>query len=267
MDNGDHKIVINELLSYCSYHLDNSSAESIKKVVLNFYHPDEIIAASNVLSKECADVAGTAVRHCNTPARGAHVAHADDVIKTLVKIDRDAGDQPIFVAAKLDRLPRYSPEEIDLISVVERLNDLERKFAHLDHTVAKQTDTMAMILDAQCRRGYADAARQRVSEQVHNARSVVNENPRQPPGPQVAGPVQELNFEKHSAEQALQDTESSDADDTGAGDAVIDVSNSGSAGEAADGFVLPREQIKRQNRRNNANNLIKLCLVKVVLVD
>ena len=81
----------------------------------------------------------TAVRHHNTPARGAHVAHADDIIKTLVKIDRDAGDQPIFVAVKLDRLLGYSPEEIDLISVVERLNDLERKFVCLDHTVAKQT--------------------------------------------------------------------------------------------------------------------------------
>ena len=179
-----------------------------------------------------------------------------------MKINRDAGDQPIFVAAKLDSLPRYSPEEIDLKSVVERINDLERKFARLDHTVAKLTDTMAMILDAQCRRGYADAPRQLVSEQFHNARSVVNENPRQPPGPQVAGPVQELNFEQHRAEQALQDTESSDADDTGAGDPVIDVNNSGSEGEAPDGFVLPREQIKRQNRRNNANNQNKIVFGK-----
>ena len=54
-----------------------------------------------------------------------------------------------------------------------------------------------------------------------------------------------------------QDTESSDADDTGADDAVI-ASDSGSAGQAADGFLLPREQIKHQNRRNNANNLNKI---------
>ena len=64
-DNGDRKIVINELLSYCSYHLDSSSTDSIEEVVLNFYHPDEIIAARNVLSTECAGVAGTAVRHRN----------------------------------------------------------------------------------------------------------------------------------------------------------------------------------------------------------
>ena len=134
-DGETSKIVINELLAYCTYHMNNSSAETLKKVVLKFYHPDEIITASNVLSQECPTVAGSVVRHRNTPAREAHVAHAHDIIKALAKIDCSDEVFPLFVAAKIDRIPRYSPEEIDLTSVVERLNDLERKFGVLDGTV------------------------------------------------------------------------------------------------------------------------------------
>ena len=63
---------------------------------------------------------------------------------------------------------------------------------------------MATMLDAQCRTWYADAARQRVCEQIHNVRSAVNKNPRQHPGSQVAGPVQELNFDQHRTAQVPQ---------------------------------------------------------------
>ena len=77
-----------------------------------------------------------------------------------------------------------------------------------------------------------------------------------------AGPVQELNFDQHRTVQVPQDAGSSDADNnTGAGDAVI-TSDSGSANEAADGFVLPRKQMKRQNRCNNANIRNKIVLGK-----
>ena len=42
-EDGGEVIVIDELLTYCSYHSENSSAKAIQEaVVVNFFHPIEI---------------------------------------------------------------------------------------------------------------------------------------------------------------------------------------------------------------------------------
>ena len=255
-DGETSKIVINELLAYFTYHMNNSSAETLKKVVLKFYHPDEIITASNVLSQECPTVAGSVVRHRNTPAREAHVAHAHDIIKALAKIDCSDEVFPLFVATKIDRIPRYSPEEIDLTSVVERLNDLERKFGVLDGTVAKHTDTMAAILDVQCATGYAATAKQGAvksawgpppQDQRRGSLSVSALLPQ--PGPQQQVTVAAQGTVSVPGNQGADEQPTSD----GAGGAVDNDS---------EGFVLPRDQIRRHHRRENNMNKKKVVYGK-----
>ena len=51
---GDTEVVIvNELLAYCAFHVDRSTTDAIKDVLVRFYTPDEIHSAKNELYDEC----------------------------------------------------------------------------------------------------------------------------------------------------------------------------------------------------------------------
>ena len=117
---GDTEVVIvNELLAYCAFHADRSTTDAIKDVLVRFYTPEEINSATNELYDECRDVLGVAPVHRDTAARGAHVIAAKEIVEGMRKVDAsEVKVRPQFAAIKLDRLPQYGPEELDLTSFV-----------------------------------------------------------------------------------------------------------------------------------------------------
>ena len=98
--------------------------------------------------------------------RSAHECELNDILDAIVKIDADLEntDEPVhFVAYDLGRLPRVAPEELDLSSVVMRLNYMESKFKSLDAKVAKNADNVDLLMDVSLQStGYAAAARKHV---------------------------------------------------------------------------------------------------------
>ena len=150
---GDTEVVIvNELLAYCAFHADRSTTDAIRDVLVRFYTPDEINSAKNELYDECFDVLGVAPVHRDTAARGAHVIAAKEIVDGIRKVDAaEVEVRPQFAAIKLDRLPQYGPEELDLTSLVVRLREVERHCNRLDGQMAECNKTVTTLTDDHAR--------------------------------------------------------------------------------------------------------------------
>ena len=123
-------LVVNELLTYCVYHQQNSTRDAIKKVVTDFYTPEEIGEAKDLLWDTYGiDVLGSTKSRQSSVNRASHVVEAKDILDGISKIDLGGDSHPAvqFVAQNLARLPPVAPEELDLASMVLRLKQLECK--------------------------------------------------------------------------------------------------------------------------------------------
>ena len=126
---------------------DRSTTDAIRNVLVRFYTPDEINSAKNELYDECFDVLGVAPVHRDTAARGVHVIAAKEIVDGIRKVDAaEVKVRPQFAAIKLDRLPQYGPEELDLTSLAVRLREVERHCNRLDSQIAECKNTVTTFM-------------------------------------------------------------------------------------------------------------------------
>ena len=175
------EFVIDELLTYCAYHRHNSSSKAILETVVGFYLPTEIATSKKLLWDYCGSHLEAYVQHKRSLNREAHVANADDIVKALVKLDKEGYPIPSFAAAKLDRVPRFGPEELDLTSLVMRVKELERQMQNVDSKIAKQNETVETLLDVQVQTsGYAAVAKRAVNPGGARGHTVAREHAKSP---------------------------------------------------------------------------------------
>ena len=62
-------------------------------------------------------------------------------------MDSDEFEPPLFVARDLSRIRNYGPGELDLLSIADRLNEMERKFLSLQSPTSKQSDSIETLFD------------------------------------------------------------------------------------------------------------------------
>ena len=62
----------------------------------------------------------------NTEKRSSSKANISDIFEALIKLDSKEMI-PTFVALNVDNLPDRQPEELNLISIINRLNVIENK--------------------------------------------------------------------------------------------------------------------------------------------
>ena len=81
------RIVINELLTYCMYHAKGSTRDAVKRVVRDFYTPEEITTAKDTLWREYgSDVLGSTPSRHDLPNRSAHDIETDDILSALTSL-------------------------------------------------------------------------------------------------------------------------------------------------------------------------------------
>jgi hypothetical protein len=89
------------------------------------------------------------VERRSSSARSAHHAEAEDIVGLSNHIDNIGSLHKVkFVAAELDRLPCYGPEELNICTVVDKqvrmeavVDDLVNKVNILSNNNAMSTDT------------------------------------------------------------------------------------------------------------------------------
>ena len=141
---GDTEVVIvNELLAYSAFHADRSTTDAIRDVLVRFY----IHQMKSTVHKMSFTTSVSV--HRDTAARGAHVIAAKETVDGIRKVD--AAKVKVDAAIKLDRLPQYGPEELDLTSLVVRLREVERHCNRLDGQMAECNKTVTTLTDDHAR--------------------------------------------------------------------------------------------------------------------
>jgi hypothetical protein len=139
--------VINEVLSYIQFYRNKVTHDNLKKTVLNFYVADEIAIAKETLWSKCSSLGDKPGRR-GTSARSLQDADVTDILNAFKKIDESGINVPTFVSMKLDRLPRYDPEEINIFSLIDRLSSMERELI----TVKQDVAHLKSVPSTECRR-------------------------------------------------------------------------------------------------------------------
>jgi hypothetical protein len=118
------ELIVGELLSYVSFYRNKSNIDSLRRTVLAFYSPADIGRAKKLLSLKYAaklESCPLLAERRNSSTRNAHEAELDDIIGVFETLDlKNELKDIVFVAANLDNLPKFGPEEFNLAAVVDR---------------------------------------------------------------------------------------------------------------------------------------------------
>ena len=122
----DSPVVQSELLTYVVHYYQRNSAEKIKNTVLAFYTAEEIVTAKTVIWHAYENCLPPERRRGTTDKRSANEANLTDIIGAVS--DLDAKGKVLsgrFCAMKLDRLPKYAPEETNVMAMMDRMRVVE----------------------------------------------------------------------------------------------------------------------------------------------
>lgn len=137
---------LNEVLCYISYYRDKSPTAPLRKVVLSSFTPVDINRAKKKLIQCFQPELGSsspflADRRAST-SRTVQEAELDDIIAIFDALDtRDLLNSFQFVAADLDALPKYGPEELNIASLLSRQSHLEAAVNELSVQRVFSSDT------------------------------------------------------------------------------------------------------------------------------
>lgn len=138
------KLVVNELLCYAFAYANKSTIGSLSSCLSEFYKPDEISDARNVLWSECEAFLTNhtrKTRRTQAPVdKQTALPFADD-IGTWINILKNLPDPMAvkFCALDIQNMPPCSPEETNLFSIVARVTALEKKMDAVMSTTSTST--------------------------------------------------------------------------------------------------------------------------------
>ena len=137
-------VIVSELLAYVSFYRNKGNGHNLQSVVLSHFSPGGIAEAKRMLAGlfkgQLVDSSLHTERRSST-VRPAHEAELEDILEAMDLLDmRHMLAQHQFVAANLDILPKYGPEELNLGTVVDKQvkaeATIERLAADLDEVKA-----------------------------------------------------------------------------------------------------------------------------------
>jgi hypothetical protein len=131
------KVVIQPILTYMASSLNNSSHENIKKAVIGYFSLQQIIEAKDTLySVANNSIIGDKVSSRVSTTRTEAEAHVVDMLQCMGKLDK-AKSMPQFCVdfKNLFLIPRSQPEELNDISLCDRLNNIESVMSNVQSTL------------------------------------------------------------------------------------------------------------------------------------
>ena len=119
--------IVNELLTYARHYVNCSTIENIKKMIMNFYSESDIVQANRLLWPETSGIKllGKYPERKSMDNCPVSVARINDIMEAIKILD-SAEKIPDFVARDPDRLPDHQPEELNLLSLIGHVADIEK---------------------------------------------------------------------------------------------------------------------------------------------
>ena len=141
-DKNDKNVIVNEVLSYINFYHDNVAMEQMKKVALGYFLPAEVSTAKKLLvsnfAAELNDCPHKAERH-KSSARTVKEAELDDIFGIIDFLDVNSKMNTVFAAVNLERIPKYSPQDINMTAIVDKHVELGTSIA----VVAREVKDLA----------------------------------------------------------------------------------------------------------------------------
>lgn len=130
--NSDQKLVVNELLCYCFNHIHNSTALSLTECVCDFYKPQEIWDARQLLWNTYEGILSTCAssrKRVKPTDKATAKPVAEDITNWAAALHNNTTDTLSvgFVAVNLVNIPPCKPEEINVFSLAARVTALEKQ--------------------------------------------------------------------------------------------------------------------------------------------
>lgn len=126
--------IIDPILAYVKWCTLSACYEQIKAAITGEFVLEQIVTAKErlwawaLLDPDILKIIGPKSRRRGTLTRTEEDAHTSDIISAIQKLDKASTMPIVYVEAEyIAIIPRCSPEELDQISVVERLSALEHK--------------------------------------------------------------------------------------------------------------------------------------------
>ena len=143
----EHQIIVNELLCYAFMFIDSAAPEMVIKSIEQFYTGDEIHAAKELLWQEYGKILKNTKSRRRGSVRTAAATEAEDIVLSGVIVIMNALlELPIkFCALNLRRVPRFSPEELNLQSIVNRLSAVELHMQQVQEQTAHNSARLTVV--------------------------------------------------------------------------------------------------------------------------
>ena len=165
MGEKEDRCLIQPLLAYILFSMQSATRDNIKLAVLGRFSAEEILEAKSKLWESRGESLGQFPLRKESRARPEKEAHIIDILQAIDTLDKDE-NLPLIVidAMSLGKIPRSHPEELNNISLCDRLNQLESRFKNM-HDIMDRcvTENLAMkdeieVLKSKEKKSYADVA-------------------------------------------------------------------------------------------------------------
>ena len=138
--------IIDELLSYVCFYINNSCLDNIKKIVSSFYSQDEILKSKKHLWDVCSKNLSPYTERKTTDKRSSSEANLADIFKGIKELDSGCC-LPNFVAKNLERIPERQPEDTNIVCMLNRICSVEKVIKDLEQNIIFQSNSFKTFQD------------------------------------------------------------------------------------------------------------------------
>ena len=125
-------VIVSKVLCYINTYLQSCAPANVKRVVVNEFSEDAILNAKKLLwtSHARCHLPEWKERKNSTTRTSAEI-NTGDIIEGLQSLDQQEHNVKFMVSDIVD-LPKYSPEELNSVAFLRRIEDLEKKFESIE---------------------------------------------------------------------------------------------------------------------------------------
>ena len=130
------EVIINNVLAYVDSYRDGHPDLKIQIACLKFFSVDAIENAKKVLYKEYEAILGKYTNHIGSRQKYKSEFNMEDICAAFKELDKK-NIKVSLVAENVKLLPKFTPEELEITSVLERIISLEAKVKEHEQRIDK----------------------------------------------------------------------------------------------------------------------------------
>ena len=163
--NTDNSLIVSPLLSYILFSLHSGTEENVQRAVLGNFTAAQVIVAKDQLWDKCEEQHIGKKSRCVGPSMRPEQDILQDIFLALDKLDKMQKMPTVVIPAfQLHLIPCSHPEELNNMSLLDRLNCIEKTLAHLqfntDRVIAENISINERLTN---QLSYASAVQSRAS--------------------------------------------------------------------------------------------------------